>query len=135
MKPLPEQKNLNKIWREFLEKTNGSLKISYHCLLERIPERFPELLELTENEFLDMVRDSKPYKRIEFPNSNLKGIRVRNDNIIFAVSFKTKKVMSIYPYHPHKPAPKKKGRTPKIKHPYYRPDAKKQARKAILEEL
>jgi hypothetical protein len=134
LKPTPNQKALNRHWQKFLAKTNGSLQISLHCL-ERIQLRFPDFLEMTEKEFLDLVRQSKPVKFIEFLKTQERGIKVQNHRIMFAVSFKTKKVMSLYPCLPQKAKKPKNGRVKKIKEPYHRPTAKNEAKKVIKDSL
>ncbi|MCX6744615.1 MAG: hypothetical protein NTX82_03770 [Candidatus Parcubacteria bacterium] len=132
MKPDSKQKDLNRQWQNFLAKTNGSLQISLHCL-QRIQLRFPDFLEMTEKQFLDLVRKSKPVKLIEFPKTQERGIKVQNHRIMFAVSFKTKKVMSLYPCRPKMAKKSANGRVKKIKEPYHRPTAKNEAKKQIRE--
>ena len=123
-------------WQEFLSKANGSLRISDHCLF-RVAKRFPELLEITEKQFLDLVRSSKPVYVFYTPSKQLEGIVVKNKKMVFAVSFDSHKIMTVFRYR--KKTVKRltinpKGEKGKKKSAYHRPSSKKEARHEILME-
>jgi hypothetical protein len=86
-----------KEWQDFLSATNGSLQVSRH-LRERYKERFPDSPELSDNEILDLVRQAKPLYSYTYTDSNLSGMVVRKEKMIFAICFDLKKVMTIFPY-------------------------------------
>ncbi|MCX6797243.1 MAG: hypothetical protein NTX98_02075, partial [Candidatus Doudnabacteria bacterium] len=86
-----------KEWQDFLSQTNGSLQVSRH-LHERFKERFPYLPEPTDQELLDLVKQAKPLYSYTYPDTNLSGMVVRNEKMIFAICFDLKKVMTIFPY-------------------------------------
>jgi hypothetical protein len=128
---------IDREWQDFLDKTNGNLRISLHCL-ERVALRFPDMLELTKNEFLALVRAGKPVYIFYVPTDQRKGIVIRNGKLGFAVSFDTAKIMTTFPY--------KQGRVKQItlnprggdkkkKSGYHRPSAKKNALKEIEQEF
>lgn len=97
MKAFRRKGKIDQRWQAFLSKTNGSLSISRHCL-ERVAERFPEMLEMTKNEFLTMVRSSKPLYIFYSVENDHEGIIVRKGKVGFAVSFNTAKVMTTFRY-------------------------------------
>ncbi len=124
-------------WQEFLDKTNGSLRISWHCL-ERVALRFPDMLELTQNEFLSLVREGKPIYIFHTPTKHSRGIILRNGILGFAVSFNTGKVMTTFKYKPgriKKLSLNPKGGMTRKKTGYHRPSAKIQARQEIEQDF
>lgn len=85
------------LWQNFLSASGSSLKISRH-LRERFKERFPDLPELSDEELLDLVRNSKPLYSYIYPSTSQSGMVVRNGSMIFAICFDLEKVMTIFPY-------------------------------------
>lgn len=136
MKAYRRKGKIDQEWQEFLNKTNGSMRISHHCLL-RVAKRFPEMLKLTQNEFLDLVKNSKPICVFYMPTKQNRGIILRNGNIGFALSFETGKVMTTFPYKPGRTKQATlnlKGEPREKKTVYHRPKAKQKTRQQILEE-
>ena len=124
-------------WREFLDRTNGSLRISHHCL-ERVAKRFPELLDMTQNDFISLVKSGKICFGIESKRRQFQGAIIRNDKFGFIISFRDCVILTIFKFR--KQSAKKVTLNPKggernKKTAYYRPQAKRMANKIIKEGL
>ena len=136
MKTSKRRTKLEKEWQDLKDKTGGTFEISLHCC-ERILKRFPELLEITENDFIQMVLASKPLYTFGSPTSKKAGIVVRNKRLVFAVSFDTGKIMTIYAYKKKtvkKTSINHKGGPCKKKLVYKRPKAKRNFQKSLVRE-
>ena len=135
-KRITDPKGLNRQWRKFLSKSNGSLNLCVHAM-ERILERFPELQKLTMNEFLEMVRKSEPQNLTV--TSVDSSFEVASGKIVFVVGSRQvvgsrdDTLVTLFRNRREKTKKVKIGRVKKSKNRYDRSEAKKEAKKEIKE--
>ncbi len=123
-------------WQDFLARCNGSLIITNHCL-ERVAKRFPELLEMTQNDFIKMIKEGKICFALLAKDKKFKGAIVRNEKFGFIISFNNSTILTIFKFR--KQSAKRvtlnpKGGEQSKKTAYNRPQAKQMANKIIKEE-
>jgi hypothetical protein len=129
-KRITDPKGLNRQWRRFLSKSNGSLNLCVHAM-ERILERFPELQKLTMNEFLELIRKSEPQNLTI--TSDDSSFEVASGKIVFVVGSRDDTLVTLFRNRKEKTPEVNTGRTPKIKKPYDRSKFKQEAKREIKE--